>query len=422
MEQRPDFDLTNPECFITGDPHPLLRWMRRYAPVSQISDPNGTAYWAVTRYADQVKIYRDPLTFSSEGPIVISIPTDRSGVRQSMIVSDPPRHRQLRGFVKWSFTPRAVAKWESLVRSLARNLIGEAVERGQCDFVVDVATRLVIDVFFAILGVPPADRQRLAHLEDMISRLTDPEFQLDQVPDATPEKLAKMAYDTAIFANREMAIYYTGLIQERRRIGPQDDLIDLFAFSSIDGVPLTQSETLQNLSLLTAGGLETTINASGSGLHELLSNRDQLERLRANPALVNSTVEEILRFVTPTFHFLRTVAKDVELHGVRMRKGDLVALFLASANRDEEVFNEPDRFDIGRSPNEHLAFGYGEHFCLGANLARLELRVLMQELLAYLGAIEPAGPISRTRSVVVPGIKHLPIRFGNTAARRPAEA
>ena len=169
---------------------------------------------------------------------------------------------------------------------------------------------------------------------------------------------------------------------------------------------------------MTAGGLETTINASGSGLYELLTKRDQLERLRNNPALVPSAVEEILRFVAPTFHFLRTVVKDTELRGERLRKGELVALFLASANRDEEVFADPDRFDIGRAPNEHLAFGYGEHFCLGANLARLELRVLLQELLPHLADIELAGPVSRTRSVVVPGIKHLPIRFKGPAARQ----
>jgi len=163
--------------------------------------------------------------------------------------------------------------------------------------------------------------------------------------------------------------------------------------------------------LLTAGGLETTINASSCGLYLLLNNRDQLERLRNNPALIPSAVEEILRFVTPVFHFLRTVTRDTELGGQRFSQGDLVALFLASANRDETVFADPDKFDVGRSPNEHVAFGYGEHFCLGANLARLEMRVLFQELLPHLGDIELAGPVSRTRSVVVPGIKHLPVRF-----------
>ncbi len=411
MEARPDFDLTDPDCFVRGEPHALLKWMRHNAPVSRISDRQGNSYWAVTKYADAVKVYRDTASFSSEGPIVMSIPTDRAGVGQSMIVSDPPRHRQLRGFVKWSFTPRAVAKWEGLVRDVARGAIADAVGKGECDFTVEIATRLVIDVFFAILGVPPEDRARLAHLEDMISRLDDPEFHLAPVADATPEKLAQMAHDTVIYANREMAMYYTKLIEERRRNGPQDDLINLFAFGDINGVPLTQMETLQNLSLLTAGGLETTINASGSGLYALLTNPDQLERLRNNPALVNSTVEEILRFVAPTAHFLRTVTKDTDLGGQRMHRGDLVALFLGSVNRDEEVFAEPDRFDIGRTPNEHLAFGYGEHFCLGANLARMELRVLMRELLPHLGDIELAGPVSRTRSVVVPGIKHLPIRF-----------
>jgi cytochrome P450 len=411
MEQRPDFDLTDPESYVAGDPHPLLKWMRHHAPISRIADAQGNRYWAVTRYADSVKVYRDPLTYSSEGPVVMSIPSDRSGIGNSMILSDPPRHRQLRGFAKWSFTPRAVAKWEGLVRGVVRQIIADALEKGECDFVLDVATRLVVDVFFVILGVPPADRERLTHLEDMIARLTDPEFQLAPVQDATPEKLAQMAHETITYANREMAQYYTGLIEERRHRGPQDDLIDLFAFGAIDGVPLNQAEMLQNVMLLTAGGLETTINASGCGLYALLNNREQLDRLRGNPALVPSAVEEILRFVTPVFHFLRSVTKNTELGGQQFKQGDLVALFLASANRDEAVFADPDQFDVGRSPNEHVAFGYGEHFCIGANLARLEMRTLFQELLPHLDNIELAGPVSRTRSVVVPGIKHLPIRF-----------
>jgi cholest-4-en-3-one 26-monooxygenase len=422
MEPRPDFDLTDPDCFVTGQPYELLRWMRLHAPLEQITDGQGNSYWAVTRYSDMLRIYRDPLTFSSEGPIVMSIPTDPAGVGQSMIVSDPPRHRQLRGLAKWSFTPRAVARWEELVRSTARRLIAEAADAGECDFLIDIASRLVVGVFFVILGVPAADRERLAHLEDMITRLTDPEYQLGPMQDASPEQMARKARETAIYANREMASYYTRLVEERRRHGHEDDLIDLFAFGAIEGVALTRSEILQNLSLLTAGGLETTINASGTGLYALLQHPDQLNRLRDSPGMVRTAVEEILRYVTPTFHFLRTVARDTEMRGQQLRKGDLMALFLGSANRDEEVFEQPERFDIGRTPNDHLAFGYGEHFCLGANLARMELRVLIQELLPYLGRIELAGPVSRTRSVVVPGIKHLPIRFkpADRSARRAA--
>jgi|SRR5579885_2358336 len=419
MEPRPDFDLTDPDCFVNSQPYELLRWMRQHAPLERITDRQGNAYWAVTKYSDMLRIYRDPLTFSSEGPIVMSIPTDPGGVGQSMIVSDPPRHRQLRGLAKWSFTPRAVARWEELVRSTVRTLIAQAAEGGECDFVIDIATRLVVGVFFVILGVPEADRERLAHLEDMITRLTDPEYQLGPVQGASPEQMAR---ETALHANREMASYYTKLVEERRRRGHEDDLIDLFAFGAIEGVALTRGEILQNLSLLTAGGLETTINASGTGLYALLQNPDQLDRLRNDPAMVRPAIEEILRYVTPTFHFLRTVARDTEMRGQQLRKGDLMALFLASANRDEEIFDQPERFDIGRTPNDHLAFGYGEHFCLGANLARMELRVLMQELLPYLGRIELAGPVSRTRSVVVPGIKHLPIRFkpADRSARRAA--
>jgi cytochrome P450 len=238
------------------------------------------------------------------------------------------------------------------------------------------------------------------------------------VKDASAEQLAQMAHDTIVYAQREMAAYYAGLVEERRRRGPQDDLIDLFAFGTIDGVPLTDIEVIQNLMLLTAGGLETTINASGSGLYALLNNREQLDSLRHNPALVPSAVEEILRYVTPVSHFLRTVTRDAELGGQPIKKGEVVALFLNSANRDEAVFADPDKFDVGRNPNDHVSFGYGEHFCLGANLARLEMRTLFRELVPHLGSIAVAGPVSRTRSVAVPGIKHLPIRFNSPAGPR----
>ncbi len=409
--QRPDFDLTDPGCFVRGDPYPLFRYLRREAPVSQIVNRHGHKYWAVVRYRDAVAVYRDPQTFSSEAPISISDNLAFSQGRGKMLIlTDSPRHLSMRKLFKWSFTPLAVRRWEERMRELARRIFAEAARMGECDFVPDVAGKLPIAIVLQMLGVPPADRPRIERLGNISVGGHDPEIQRAPA-DATPEMLEANAARLQHQAQQELAEYFTCMIA-RRREQPADDLLTVIANERIDGAPMSPEEALYNCVLMLDAGLDTTRNAFSGGVYALINHRAELERLVANPQLVPSAVEEIVRWTSPSFHNIRRVTRTTSLRAVELREGDLVAIWLGSANRDEEIFDQPDRFDVSRDPNEHLGFGHAQHFCLGANLARLELRAALPELLPYLKDIELTGSIERLRHCSVPGIKHMPVRFG----------
>src|SRR5215469_3665815 len=407
--ESPDFDLTNPDCFVQGDPHVLFRELRRQEPLSQIVNRHGQKYWAVVKYRDAIAVYRDPQTFSSEAPISISDNLAFSEGRGKMLIlTDSPRHLKLRKLFKWSFTPLAVMRWEATMRQLARRIFAEAAAIGDCDFVPDVAGKLPITVVCQMLGVPEADRPRIERLGNLSVGGHDPEIQ--QAPaDATAETLEANAVRVQNQAHQELAEYFGAMIA-RRRAQPKDDLLSMIANEKIDGAVMSEEEALYNCVLVLDAGLDTTRNALSGGVYALLNNRNELERLVANPELVPSAVEEIVRWTSPSFHNIRRVTRTTSLRGMELSEGDLVAVWLGSANRDEEIFDEPDRFDVSRDPNEHLGFGHAQHFCLGANLARLELRVALRELLPYLKNIELTGRIERLRHCSVPGIKHMPVR------------
>ncbi len=231
------------------------------------------------------------------------------------------------------------------------------------------------------------------------------------LPDATSEMRDEMVHRVQHQAHQELAEYFAAMMAQRRR-NPENDLLSLVANQKIDGVALSEEEALYNCVLILDAGLDTTRNAFSGGVYALLNHRAELERLVANPSLVPAAVEEIVRWTAPSFHNLRRVTRVTKLRGQEMNPGDLLAIWVGSANRDADVFADPDRFDITRSPNEHLGFGHAEHFCLGANLARLELRVALRELLPYLPHIELTGSIQRLHHTSVPGIKHMPVRFG----------
>jgi cytochrome P450 len=409
--ERPDFDLTNPDCFVRGDPHPLFRYLRRHEPLSQIVNRHGQKYWAVVKYRDAIAVYRDPQTFSSEAPISISDNLAFSQGRGKMLIlTDSPRHLSLRKLFKWSFTPLAVRQWEDTMRELARRIYAEAARMGKCDFVPDVAGKLPVAVVLQMLGVPPADRPRIERLGNISVGGHDPEIQ-QAAADATPEMLEANAARLQHQAQQELAEYFSAMIA-RRRAQPENDLLTVIANEKIDGAPMSAEEALYNCVLVLDAGLDTTRNALSGGVYALLNHRAELEHLVANPELVPSAVEEIVRWTSPSFHNIRRVNRTTSLRGEQMREGDLVAIWLGSANRDEEIFEQPDRFDVSREPNEHLGFGHAQHFCLGANLARLELRVALRELLPYLKNVELTGGIERLRHCSVPGIKHMPVRFG----------
>jgi cytochrome P450 len=403
-----DFNLANPEHLAGRDPYPYYAYLRQREPVKKIFDDEGNAYWAIMKHADVLSIYGNPRLFSSECPPIITGNQQMSeeGKRQQMIQTDPPLHARMRALVKWEFTPRATALWEREVRDVMKSLLAEAIRKQQCDFVNEVAAILPMRIFCKMLGVPDSQWSRMKHLVELTLLGSDPEFQI-KPQGASVHEAKKHTHSSS---DRELVSYFAQVIEERRR-EPREDLLTLLAQGKIDNQPLEMRVAVRNAVMLLIAGLETTRNAISGGLDLFLRFPDQLRRLRSNPCFLKSAVEEIVRYVSPVVHNLRLVTEDTEIRGYPLRKGELVANWLASCNRDEDVFEEPDRFDIARNPNPHIGFGYGEHFCLGANLARLEIRVALEELLDHIERIELTGPVEKVRNCCLPGIKHMPLRF-----------
>jgi len=402
-----DFDLTNLDFFVSGDPHAVWKELRATDPVHWTERENKKGFWSITKYGDAQRVYRDPTTFSSQGGIALGFadapdpnqPRMQFGFGQMMITTDPPRHGRMRQMMNRRFTPRALAPHEPHVRAITREIIDAIAERGCCDLVVDVAAKLPTAVICEMLAIPRPDWDMMFALGNMAVGGEDPEYQID----ASAQK-------TGARAQMEIFNYFMKLIGERRG-NPGDDLVSALIHGDIEGDRLSDIEVLFNCFLLILGGQETTRNAISGGINALMHNPADRDRLMRDRSLMPTAIEEILRWTSPITHIMRTATRDVELRDRSIREGDRVVMWNASANRDEEVFADPYRFDIARQPNDHLAFGYGEHFCLGANLARLELRVMVDELLRRLPDMIPAGPPERLRSNLLAGIKHLPVTF-----------
>jgi cytochrome P450 len=413
MMDTADVDLTNPEHIAELDLFPYYQHLRKHEPIKRAVDQNGRPCWVVLRYRDILTIYRNPLLYSSEGPIVITgNPVfEEAGKGEIIIQTDPPRHAKLRGLVKFDFTPMAMAKLEPTFRELAKRLVNAALERGECDLVHEIAARMPMQVFCKMMGIPESEWDLMNHLvEYNLLGVADNEFR-------KPEQLSQLNtagnHGDDSFADRALEAYFDAMVTDRRN-KPQSDLVSRFATASLEGVPLSHSRAVRNSMLLLSAGLETTRNAISGGVYTLLRHPDQLQRLIKDPSLMKTAIEEILRYVSPVVHQLRLVTADTELSGYPLKKGELVANWIVSANRDEEVFENPERFDIGRTPNLHLAFGYGEHFCLGSNLARTEIKVVLQELLPHLPSMTVTAPIRRVRNCCLPGIKDMRVKFDRT--------
>jgi cytochrome P450 family 142 subfamily A polypeptide 1 len=378
--------------FYADDPHPQLRWMRRHAPVYRSESALG-AVWGISRHADVVAISRDPVTFCSRHssrPDAPPIP--------SMINLDDPAHLRRRSLVNRGFTPRRVADHEPRIREICVELLARARDKGRFDFVPEIAAQLPMIVIGDLLGVAPEDRNDLLRWSD--------DLILGTSASASPEARAR-----AVTAFTEYAAYHRRVVADRRARPREHDLLSVLVHAEIDGDRLDDDALLQESLLILVGGDDTTRHVISGGLHALLQHPDQRRLLAAHPDAIAVGVEEMLRWVTPIQNMARRTTRDVELRGQRLREGDTVLLLYPSANRDEEVFVDPDRFDAARSPNDHLAFGHGTHFCLGASLARLELRVLFEELLARLPTLALASdePPSRRPSNFITGIESLPV-------------
>jgi len=418
-----DVDLTNLDQFAHADMHEVWRLLRAEAPVFWTNGtPTYPGFWSLTKYEGILEVSRDPVTFGSSGGIQLTTdPRTSHSLGKSMITSDPPRHAHLRQLVNKGFTPRMVTMLEPQIRGITVSILEEAARQARADFVGDIAARLPLAVICGMMGIPRDDWTLMFELTNRALGPDDAEYQT----------VAGDRSATRRQAAAEMTAYFGRLLSERP--GTQSgDLVSILAGqavplplgegdSSTSPLPvgegqgeggLTNEESIHFCRLLIQAGNETTRNAISGGMLALIEHPAQRDILSADRTLVPIAVEEILRWVSPVLHMARTATRDAEISGQPIRAGERVVLWYPSANRDEDIFPEADRFDVRRIPNEHLAFGYGEHFCLGAGLARLELRVMFDELLQRLPTIELDGPIERLRSNFLGGIKHMPVRFG----------
>jgi cholest-4-en-3-one 26-monooxygenase len=403
-----DVQLIDPDFYVThGYPHDAWTLLRRHAPVYWFDRFAGDPFWAITKYDDIVQISRQPDLFPSSVRNIISPERDRPEDRlplKMILNMDPPEHGAYRRLVSKRFTPRALRLRAEDIEHIAQDVVdslGEPGAEGECDFVDRVAAPVPIAVIAWILGVPREDWRRLFDWTNQSIGAGDPEYRREG---ETPA-------DTGRRAQQELFLYFHQLLQQKRE-RPGDDLISALVQSRLDdGNALPDLDLLAYYFLIVVAGNETTRNATSGGLMALAEHPEQWEWLKRNPHRIETAVEEIVRWVTPVIHFARTAARDTEIRGQKIRAGETVAMFYASANRDEDVFPDGFSFRLDREPNRHLGFGVGEHFCLGSHVARVELQVIFRYLAARVDRFEVVGEPSRLRSSLVGGVKHLPIRY-----------
>jgi cytochrome P450 family 142 subfamily A polypeptide 1 len=394
---------TNPavrllDRFFYQDPHPGFRWLREHAPVYWDESADG-GLWGISRYDDVMEISRRPEFFCSGK----SSRPERDSWIPSMINLDDPLHKRRRTLVNKGFTPRRVADHEPMLRRLAKELVDGISERGECDFVREVARWIPMVVIGDMLGVEPADREMLLRWSDEL--LGGGELAGLEDEGEIRARQAAVAMEYWAYARKVIA---------DRRERPRDDLMSILVHAEIDGDRLSEDEILQESLLILIGGDETTRHVMTGGLLELIRHPDEKRKLVREPRKIPGAVEEMLRFVSPIQNMNRTVVRDTVLRGQHLREGDRVLLLYPSANRDADVFADPDRFDVEREPNRHVAFGgFGTHHCLGATLARLELRVLFEELLRRLPDVELATrePLPVRPGNFIVGLEAMPVRF-----------
>ena len=382
--------------FYAGDPYPIYRELRNTTPVVWNDVTN---FWALLKYEDVRYVSGHPLTFSSMKGISIPDPAQPEPVQEgNLIFTDPPRHRQLRKLINSGFTRRQVQLLEPKVRQIVEGIVDGIDASRQCEFAAEIAAPLPTRIIAEMLGAPPEDWEQFRAWSDAAVGTADPDIELDSV-----------------VALGELYEYFTKLIAARRsgEVSGQDDLLSILATAEVDGEQLTDADLLNFSFLLLVAGNETTRNLIALGTLALIDHPDQFALLRSNPSLLPSAVEEMLRFTSPVTHMARCATEDVEIRGQQIKAGDTVVMLYGAANRDEEIFGPTcEEFDITRNPNPHIAFGAGEHACLGAQLARLEARVMFEVLLGAYPTIELTGDVSRLRATMVPGVKRMPIRLG----------
>jgi cytochrome P450 len=388
--------------------HAALTHLRANNPVAWVDNPPYRPFWAITKHADIMAIERDnnlflseprPLLATAEADDVLKAQLEAGIGLRTLIHMDDPHHRKVRAIGADWFRPKAMRDLKVRVDELAKRYVDRMRDVGpECDFVTEIAVDFPLYVIMSLLGLPEEDFPRMHMLTQEMFGGDDEEFQRGR----TPEDLLSVLAD---FFN------YFSQLTASRRANPTEDLASAIANGLIDGEPLTDMDTVSYYVIVASAGHDTTKDAISGGMLALIENPSELQRLRTNMDLMPTAVEEMIRWTTPVKEFMRTAAEDTAVRGVPIAKGDSVYLAYVSGNRDEGVFDEPFRFDVGRDPNKHVAFGYGVHFCLGAALARMEMNSLFTELLPRLESIELAGQPELTATTFVGGLKHLPIRY-----------
>jgi cytochrome P450 len=388
----PEFPLHSPD-FYAGDPYPAYKVLRATSPVVW---NDVTKFWALLKYEDVRFVSRNPELFSSTQGITIPDPAQANPTQEgNLIFTDPPRHRQLRRLISSAFTANRVAALEPKVREIVHGILGDVDPSTTHEFAEEIAAPLPTRMIAELLGAPSSDWEQFRAWSDAAVGNADPEIELDP-----------------LVALGQLHQYFSQLIAARRK-EQRDDLLSVLVEAEVDGERLTDADLLNLSFLLLVAGNETTRNLIALGTLALIQHPDQCRKLVDDPARIPVAVEEMLRWTSPVTHMARTATRDVEIRGTHIREGDTVVMLYGSANRDEEVFgDDAEAFEVTRSPNPHIAFGFGEHLCLGASLARLEARVMFEELLRRYPKLELVGEVARMRATMVPGVKRMPVRLG----------
>lgn len=391
-------DLSDPASFAAGQPHDQYRWLRERDPVYRHPERDGAGFWAVMRYDDVVAVGRDAATYSSyKGGISLGdmAEGELAGARLMMLFKDPPEHTRYRLLVSRGFTPRSAARLAPRIKELAAQIVDRVIERGECDLVADIAGELPSFVIAELMGIPLDDGRRLYELTE-IMHSADPALTPAQRFGATVEMLD-----------------YAAGVARAKRARPGDDLASVLVAAEVEGERLSEDEFNYFFLLLVNAGGDTTRNLVAGGMAALFDHPTERRRLQTDlDGLLPTAVDELLRFCSPVVHMRRTATRDTTLGGKRIAAGDKVVMFYGSANRDAAVFPEPDRLDVGRAPNEHVAFGGGgPHFCIGAHVARIEIAAMLREIFTRLPDIAPVGPVEWLPSIFISGPRRLPVRF-----------
>ncbi|MEY3167363.1 MAG: hypothetical protein RLZZ343_1166 [Actinomycetota bacterium] len=400
MISKPDINLISPETFAaTGHPWEQYAWLRKNAPVYWHDEPNGPGFWAITKYEDVRTISRLPKVFSSYETSVMLPDPDPMGLyaqRLMMLNMDPPQHDRFKLLVSRGFTPKNAPLLRPKIEELARDIVDAVLAKGECDFVSEIAGRLPSGLIAELMGMPRADGERLYDLTEIMHTNDDaiapPEIKMNAVGEM---------------------LGYAQTVADLKRQNPGDDLATILVNAEIDGDHLTDEEFQWFFLLLVNAGGDTTRNLLAAGLQLLFDHPDQRTKLIGDlDGLLGSAVEEMLRYCSPVTHFKRTAMQDTIVGGQSIKAGERVVMFYGSANRDEDIFENADTFDVARHPNPHVAFGAGgPHLCLGMHVARVELAVMFRELLTRMPHIEAGGPIERMHSSFIAGVHRMPIKY-----------